>query len=124
MPLAWSEVGGELELADGDSEEAEGWVADSGGHLADLAVAAFAQGEFDPAGRDVLTEADRWIARGKVRVDVFGFGGKSCFSFDEDTAAQFLQRFFGHLPFDLRPVSAGMGVFGIEELGVQSGSVG
>ena len=113
-----------MELADGDADEAEGWVADVRGHFADLAVAAFAEGEFDPAGRDVLAEADRRITWGEVRANLFGFGGEGYFSFDDDTAAQFLQRVFGNLPFDLRPVSAGVGVFWIEEFGVDSGFVG
>ena len=123
-PVAGGEVGGETESADGDAEEAEGRVADRGGHFADLAVAAFVQGEFEPAGRDVLAVADRWIARRKIWVDAFGFGGEGYFSFDDDTVAQFLQRIFGHLPFDLGPVSAGVGVFGVEEFGVETGFVG
>ena len=113
-----------MELTDGDAEEAEGWVANASGHFADLAVAAFAEGEFDPAGRDALTKADGRIARRVVGANLFGFGGESSFFFDDDTLAQLLQRIFGHLPFDLRPVSAGMGVFRIEEFGVQSGFVG
>ena len=123
-PLAGGEVGREMEVADGHPEEAEGWVAGRGGHFADLAVAAFVQGEFDPVGRDVLTVADGRIARGKVGVDVLGLGGKSSFSFDDDSMAELLQRVFGHLPFDLRPVSAGVGVFRVEKFGVQSGFVG
>ena len=63
-PLAGAEVVWERELADGYPEEAEGWVADGGGHFADLAVAAFAEGEFEPARRDVLAGADGGIARG------------------------------------------------------------
>ena len=55
---------------------------------------------------------------------MFGFGGESFFSFDDDTLAQFLQRVFGHLSFNLRPIGAGVGVFRIEESGVQSGFVG
>ena len=113
-----------MKLADGYAEEAEGWEADARGHFADLTIASFAQGELDPTGRYVLTKANGWIAWGKIGVDVFGFGGESCFSFDDDTIAQFLQRFFVHLPFDLGPVSAGVGVFRIEEFGVEAGFVG
>jgi hypothetical protein len=86
-PLAWGEVPGEMELADSDAYEAEGWKADAGGHFADLAVAAFVEDEFDPTGRDVLTEADRWIARGRVGMDSFGFGGKGFAFFDNDAGA-------------------------------------
>ena len=68
--------------------------------------------------------ADRWIARREVRANLFGLGGESCFSFDDDTIAQFLQRIVGHLSFDLGPVSAGVGVFGIEEFRVEAGFVG
>jgi hypothetical protein len=117
-PLAWGEVPGEMELADSDAYEAEGWKADAGGHFADLAVAAFVEDEFDPTGRDVLTEADGRIARGKVGVYTFGFGRECYFSFDDDTLAQFLQCIIRYPPFDLRPISAGMGVFWIEKFGV------
>jgi hypothetical protein len=44
MPLARVEVGGEMEVADGHAEEAEGWEADGCGHFAHLAVAAFVEG--------------------------------------------------------------------------------
>lgn len=43
-PLSNSEVEREEEFSDGDAEEAKGRMADSSGHFADLAVAAFAQG--------------------------------------------------------------------------------
>lgn len=86
-PAAGSEVGGEMELADGDAEEAEGRESDSGGHFADLTIAAFVEGEFDPAGWDGLAVADGWIARGKIGMDAFGFGGERRFSFDDDTIA-------------------------------------
>ena len=35
-----------------------------------------------------------------------------------------MQRAFGRLPFDLGPVSAGVGVCWVEEFGVESGFVG
>jgi len=42
--LAESEVFGEMEMADGYAEEAEGGMAGGGGHFADLAVSAFVEG--------------------------------------------------------------------------------
>ena len=42
--MAVVEVGGEIEVADGYSQESEGWEADRCGHFADLAVAAFVEG--------------------------------------------------------------------------------
>ena len=107
-----------MELTDGYSEEAESWEADSGGHFADLAVTAFVKGEFEPAGGDVLTVADGRVAGRKVGVDALGFGSQCHFALDDDTLSQFLQRFFGHLTLDLRPISAWMGVFWVEKFGV------
>ncbi len=64
-----------MEVADGDSQEAEGRVAGGGGHFTDLAVAAFVEGEFEPAGRDVLANADGGVAGRDVGTDLFGLGG-------------------------------------------------
>ena len=89
-PLAGSEAWGEMELTDGDAEEPESREAGGGSHFADLAVTAFAQGEFDPAGWDVQTMADGWIARSKVGVDGCHLGGAGHGSFEDDATAQFL----------------------------------
>ncbi len=113
-----------MEVSDGYSEEAEGWVAGRGGHFADLAVAAFVQGEFDPAGRDVLTVADGRIARRKVGVDALGPSWESFAAFYDNAGAELLQGGFSDFAFDLGPVGAGMGVFGVEKFGVQAGFVG
>ena len=64
-----------MEVADGDSEEAEGRVAGGGGHFADLAVAAFLEGECDPRRGDVLADADGGITGRDVGTDLFGLGG-------------------------------------------------
>jgi hypothetical protein len=64
-----------MEVADGHAEEAEGWEADRCGHFADLAIAAFVEGEFDPTRWDVLAVADGGIAGWNVGTDLFGFGG-------------------------------------------------
>jgi hypothetical protein len=122
--LAGGEFGWEVELADGDPEEAEGWVADAGGHFADLAVAAFVQGEFEPAGRDALTLADGRIAGRKVGVDAFGPSWESSAAFYDNTGAELLQGGVSDFAFDLGPVGAGVGVFGVEKFGVQAGFVG
>jgi len=153
--VAGGEVGGEMELADGDAEEAEGGVADGGGHFADLAVAAFVEGEFEPAGGDVLANADRGVAGGDEEgcgsgrdgrtgvpllrdgdgpkanarapwfwVDAGGLGGESFAAFDEDAVAKLFEGGLGDFAFDLGPVGAGVDVFGVEEMGVESGFVG
>ena len=57
-------------------------------------------------------------------MDAFGLSWERYFSLDNHTVAQLLQSVFGRLPFDLSPVGARMGVFRIEEFGVQSGFVG
>jgi hypothetical protein len=130
-----------MELADGDAEEAEGGMADGSGHFADLAVAAFVEGEFEPAGGDVLADADRGIAGwdkegcGSGRdgrdarapwfwVDAGGLGGEGLASFYDNSGAELLEGGFGDFAFDLGPVGAGVGVFGVEEIGVESGFVG
>lgn len=91
LPLSGGKNWREVEVADADTDEAEGREVDGCGHFSHLAVASFAQGDFDPTGRDVLAEPDRWIARGKVGIDLFGFGGKGFASFDNHTGAQLLQ---------------------------------
>ena len=73
--MAGGEVGGEMEVADRYSQEAEGWEADGCGHFTDLAIAAFVEGEFDPTRWDVLAVADGGIAGWNVERDLFGFGG-------------------------------------------------
>ena len=113
-----------MELTDGYSEEAEGWEADSGGHFADLAVAAFVEGEFEPAGWDVLAEPYGRIAGRKVGVDALGPSWESFAAFYDNAGAELLQGGFGDYTFDLGPVGAGVGVFGVEKFGVQAGFVG
>ena len=113
-----------MELADGDADEAEGREADGCGHFTHLAVAAFTQSEFDPTGGDVFPFANGRITRRDIGMDLFCFGGKGFASFDNHAGAQLLQRTFGHLPFQLRPVGAWVGVFRIKKFGVQSGFVG
>ncbi len=113
-----------MEVADGHAEKAEGGMAGGGGHFADLAVAAFLEGEFEPAGGDVLAGADGGIARRDVRMDLLGLGGEGFLAFYDNAGAESLQRAFSHLPFHLRPVGAGVGVFWIEEFRVQSRFVG
>jgi hypothetical protein len=113
-----------MELTDGYSEEAESWEADSGGHFADLAVTAFVKGEFEPAGGDVLTVADGRVAGRKVGVDALGPSWESFAAFYDNAGAELLQGGFSDFAFDLGPVGAGMGVFGIEKFGVQAGFVG
>ena len=122
--MAWGEVGREMKIADGDSEEAEGWVADGGGHFADLAVAAFLEGEFEPRCGDTLADSDGGIAWWEVGVDLFGLGGEGFVALYDNTGAEFLQGWLGDCAFDLGPVGAGVGLLGVEEFGVEAGFVG
>ncbi len=117
-PVAGGEVWGKVELADSYSEEAKSWEADSGGHFADLAVAAFVEGEFEPAGWDVLAVADGRVAGSKVRLDALGSSWESFAAFYDNAGAELLQGGFGDYTFDLGPVGAGMDVFWIEKFGV------
>src|SRR3954471_24997379 len=57
-PMAGGEVA-QGDRADGDADEAQGRVADGGGHPTDLSVAALADRQAEPGGRDVLAEPDR-----------------------------------------------------------------
>ena len=50
-------------FADAPAQQAQGGEADRRGHAARLAVAAFAQGQLDPASRDGGAPADRRLAR-------------------------------------------------------------
>ena len=81
-----------MELSNANADEAEGREADGCGHFAHFAVAAFTQGECDPAGGNIFPFANGRIARWDVGMDLFGFGGKGLTSFDDDAIAQFLQR--------------------------------
>ena len=122
--MAGSEVGREIELADADADEAEGREADRCGHFADLAIASFMQDEFNPSSGNIFTFANGRIARRDIGMDFFGFGGKGFTSFDDHAGAQLLQGAFGYLPLDLRPVSPRVGVFWVEEFGIETGFVG
>ena len=113
-----------MEVADADANEAEGREAGGGGHFADLAVAAFVKGEFEPAGWDALADADWGIAGRKVGADLFGFGGEGLASFYDNAGAELLQGGIGDLAFDLGPVGAGVRIFRIEEFGVEARFVG
>ncbi len=87
-------AGGEvlhMEVADGYPEEAEGWMAGGGGHFADLAVAAFTQGEFDPTGGNIFPLANGRVTRRNIGMELFGFGGKGFASFDNNAGAELLE---------------------------------
>ncbi len=113
-----------MEVADGRAEKAESGMAGGGGHFADLAVAAFLEGEFEPAGGDVLADSDRGIARRDVRMDLLGLGGEGFLAFYDNAGAELLNGGLGDFAFDLGPVGAGVGLLWVEELRVQSRLVG
>jgi hypothetical protein len=71
-----------------------------------------------------LADADRGIARGDVGVDFFGLGGEGLAAFYNKAGAEFLEGGIVDFAFDLGPVGAGVGLLGVEELGVESGFVG
>src|SRR5438552_13901411 len=55
-------------FADSHPNEAQGRMADGGGHAPHLAVFAFNQPQSNPASRDSFSEPDRRIARPQVRL--------------------------------------------------------
>ena len=57
-PLPGREAG-EAKVADAGADEAQGGVADLGGHAPHLAVFAFAEDDFEPTRRDAGAVADR-----------------------------------------------------------------
>jgi len=83
-------------------------VADRGGHPADLAVAAFADRDPQPAIGDARAHADRRHARPEVgRVDPFDLGGAGGAVLQYDAVAQGIERGLARLALDLNEIGLG-----------------
>jgi len=110
---------------DGDADQAQGGQAGGGGHAADLAVAAFDEGEFEPGGGNGGAEADGRGAGGQVRLEVelADLSGAGEVVLNADAAAEEFEGFGGWAAFDLGPVGAGVGEAGIGEA-VLEGAIG
>ena len=120
-PLAGRKVS-EFEGADAHAQQSEGGVADGGGHPADLTVLSLDQFEFQPAVGDVLPETDggipwwhRWL--GIEQTDPARTGAVSL---DGDAGGELGEGVGRWDTFDLRPVGAGVPVFGVEESAVET----
>ena len=107
----------EFEAADADAEEAEGGMADGGGHAADLAVLAFEQFQGDPAGGHGLAEADGRVARGnlRLRIEDPGAAGQGLAALKDESLAELEQGVRRGDAFDLDPVFALVGVARVEQ---------
>ena len=119
-PSAWGEIV-EVELADANSEEAEGGVADGGGHAADLAIFSFDKFEAEPAGRDGFAETDGGGTRWDFRLGIKnpGVTRQGFASLHNDSFGELLQGLFCGDALDLGPVFTGVSVARVQEFFVQ-----
>ena len=124
-PFSRGEVS-EEKVAGPHAEEAEGGVADSGGHAADLAVLPLDEFEGEPGIGDVFADPDRRIARGERwrGIEEAGAARPGAVVVDGDmTAGEKRERRGGRDTFHLRPVFPAMGVHRIEQASVETGFV-
>ena len=113
-------------MADAHADEAEGGVADGGGHAADLAVFAFGEGEAEPGVGHVFAEAHGRVAGREIGGDVEerDVAGRGAVVAEGEAAAGELGEGGGSGDaFDEGGVFALVGVVGIEEAGVEAGLV-
>ncbi len=112
--------------ADCHAHQTQGRVTDGRGHAPHLAVAALGEDEFDPGGRNVLAEADRWHRAATVS----GSGmrrtsaGRVRPSSSRTPSTQCFQRLCVRYALDLRPVGLGKLVFWLGDAGLQGAVVG
>jgi hypothetical protein len=108
----------EVEIADADAQEAQGGMADGGGHATHLAVLAFDEFEADPAIGHAFAEADGRDARRnlRLRVEEPGAAGQGFVALDDESVLKLVQGFAHGDFFDLRPILAFVGVARVEEL--------
>src|SRR4051812_18715560 len=116
-PLSWSEWT-HLKVSYLHANEAQRGKADQGRHAADLVVLAFGELERDPAIRDRLSRADRWIARRNVRLRIENPGfARLCLIVPHlHSRNQMSHGFGGRDSFNLRPITSTVTVLGIEQL--------
>ncbi len=124
-PLAWCQTV-KFPFADPAADQAQGREAHLGCHAAHLAVLALADGDFQPAGGDVLAEADGRRARPQAGrlVDDFCRSGLRDEIAQIDTLAQLSQRFRGGRALHLRPVSLGLLVARVADFVLQFAIIG
>jgi len=83
-------------------------VADRGGHPADLAVAAFADRDPQPAIGDARADADRGHARPEIGCgDPFDLGGAGGAVLQHDAVAQGIERGLARLALDVHEIGLG-----------------
>ena len=117
---AWLEVV-DVPGADGVANEAQGGEADGGGHAADLAVAAFVEGELEPGGWDGGAIANGWISGPEPA----WFGaclGPGWFGeavFEAYAFAELLDGLLVYFAFDLDKIGFWKLVFGVGDLMVE-----
>jgi hypothetical protein len=96
---------GEPERAHRHPDQAQRRVADRGRHAPHLAVAALADGELEPRGRNPRAKPDRRTARGDVRLGDVPDVSRRSHSFGQgDAAGQCRDRRRLRHAFNLRPV--------------------
>src|SRR2546427_204884 len=101
-------------------------MTDRRGHAADLAVLALGEFKREPGIGHVFAKSDRWIARGEGGrgVEEAGAAGERAVLIESDAAAREAGEGLGRRDaLDLGPVFAAVGVFRIEELGIEAGLV-
>ena len=116
----------EQKIADPHPEEAEGRVADGGGHAADLAVFPLDQLERKPGIGDVLADPDRRNARreGRRGIEQAGAAGPGAVVVEGKVPAGELRESRGSGDtFHLGPVFAAVGVGRIEQARIETGLV-
>jgi D-arginine dehydrogenase len=98
----------ERPVSDLPAHEAQGRVADGGGHPADLPVAPLAQGQADPAIGHALAKAHRRVARPeRGRIDPFGPRGQGHPVVEAHPARKRIERGCVGLALDLHEVGLG-----------------
>ena len=116
------------EVADARSKQAQGGVADGGGHAPNLAVFALVEGEGEPAVGNVFSEAYRRLSR-RERGDLTGGHaphpqrGAGVVG-QPNAGGEAGERLGGRYPFNLHPIFAFVGVTRVEQPGVESRFVG
>lgn len=116
----------QLPGVDGPPDEAQGWVADGGGHPAHLSIAPFCDGQLDPSVGHRFADPDRRIARPKPS----GFWDWVCLAgprgpvFQCQPLAKRLQAGAVRLTLDLGEVGLGFAVFGVGDLCLKTPVIG
>ena len=98
----------QVPVADLPANQAQGGVADSGSHTANLAISTFVYGELQPAIRYRFTGPHRWVARPQIRgLDGVYLGWPTGAVLESDSLAQFLQFLLPGRTFHLHQIGLG-----------------